>query len=234
MTQSTWNPRSEAKHEACRRLQAEGRYETFRKRQAELRKAERGLTKDDSFYKALAEFPPSGGLSEAAPAPEPELRLADDGVALEDILDAGAADVVMDCRWVYENVAAYRDVESANDRDRMRKIELGAPNPGAVGLLRSAASNSNKFHLEVVPKFLAVKETAEEEDPRDRIRRVEMDRLFEQLRELMTIVCPECGRSFEAIATIRDYRGPGTRLGMQPARQRWACAAIPLVSSPPS
>lgn len=51
----------EPKYAACKRLEKEGRYEQFRERAAFFRSSKGGaLSKDEAFYKALAEFPPKG------------------------------------------------------------------------------------------------------------------------------------------------------------------------------
>ena len=57
MTESNETPR-EPKYEACKRLDKEGKLIAFRQRQAHFRSAAGGkLSRDDSFYAALKEFP---------------------------------------------------------------------------------------------------------------------------------------------------------------------------------
>lgn len=182
-----WTPESETKADAWRRLEAEGRYAEFRARMRALRKETRGLTKDEAFYNALAEFPPDG----SPPEREPEPILSDDGVELEKEL-AQSTDIEADVRWVLHNEPGYRDAVNGKHKDRERRIEQSAPSGAAVAILRAAIRSGHKFVLEIAPKFLRKADDGDDvETPEDRRRRVNLDGLLEELDKLRE--CPHCG-----------------------------------------
>ena len=170
----------------------------------------------NAFYSALAEFPPldlPADMMIAVVVPESEgealepKQVKDAATAFDDDIDllveveSTSSDVASDIRFAYEKLAAYRDAENRKDRPTMRKIELLASTTGAVQMLRAAASNSNKFTLEVVPKFLQAK-VEPEETLEDASRRVKHISMLEEI--LQSVHCPHCGKELEC-ATCFGY-----------------------------
>jgi hypothetical protein len=183
-------------------LWAEGRYKAFKPRFEKLAEgSDLHSTKGrNASYAALAEFPPKDlpeGTAVADVEPEVEDNAGlpaapyDDTIdLLVELGDVESADIVGEIRWAYSRLAAYLDAEARKDRHAMRSIELQAPNTGAVQMLRAAASNSNKFTLEVVPKFLG---GGKDESEREKELRKQTRRQLTMVEEILAEVrCPKC------------------------------------------